>query len=242
MLPTMRVKSAYKAKPEPSPVEVNVAAADIPAPEVDKLAQASEAEGAEVIRQQMESLRKATEHERAQAAEHVQPSPDDVRAARLAHWRQNGLPESEVEFLKAHPIMLDAPELTYMAACEAAQAGHQVGTPEFHEHVRNRFDFHMGEVHRRASAVPPAAQPTPEFFAPPEPPAPAPPDQSSLVAAPVSREVNWSGRSYTASSPDQIRLTAAQREAARMSGLTDIQYAKQLIELDRRKAAGLIQS
>jgi len=220
----MRVKSAYKAKPEPSPVEVNVAAADIPTSEAEAQA---EAEGAAILRQQMGALRQATEHQRQQAAE---PSLE----ARLDQWRQAGLPEGEISFLRQHPQMADAPELTQAAAHEALAAGHQMGSDQFHSFMRQRFDHHMGEVERRAPAAPPAAQ-TPEFFAATEPP--TTPDPSALVSAPVSRQVPTSGRTYEMA-PSQVRLTVEERQIARASGISETQYAANKLRMLRERAEG----
>jgi hypothetical protein len=68
------------------------------------------------------------------------------------------------------------------------------------------------------------------------PPSPLP----QSVSAPVSREsVSAStGRPTTT----RITLTAAQREAARDAGVDEITYARGLLELERRKQAGLYQN
>jgi len=51
----------------------------------------------------------------------------------------------------------------------------------------------------------------------------------------VSREVpNSSGNR----SDGRIRLTAAQKEAAKIAGVPESEYAKQLMELHRRKQMG----
>jgi hypothetical protein len=62
------------------------------------------------------------------------------------------------------------------------------------------------------------------------------PVNDRFVSAPVSRETtSWTGRREDR--PGRITLSVAQREAARISGLTDVQYAQQLIRLREEKAA-----
>ena len=228
----MRLKSAYREKADPkSSVDVKIpsdpaAAADIPASE-------AEVEGAAILRQQMESMRKSTEHEHQQA----QPSPS--LEAKLDQWRQAGLPEAEISFLRQHPQMAGAPELTQVAAHEALAAGHAMGTPGFHSHMKERFDFHMAEIERRAAAVPPAAEKTvPEYFKPRPPPAEPSHEErmGGLVSAPVSRGIPTG--SYKPAGSRSITLTAAQREAARMAGVSEAEYARQLLRLSQEKERG----
>ena len=65
---------------------------------------------------------------------------------------------------------------------------------------------------------------------------PPPEKRTSIVSAPVSREASSGGSS--AQSPTRIRLTREQSEFAKMSGLTDAEYAKQLIKLQDMKKTG----
>jgi hypothetical protein len=67
----------------------------------------------------------------------------------------------------------------------------------------------------------------------PRPPPPAPqPESGAMYSAPVSRQVQGGG--YRPS-PSSVRLSAEQREAARMSGISEVEYAKQLHNLDKAK-------
>lgn len=60
-------------------------------------------------------------------------------------------------------------------------------------------------------------------------------ERSSIVSAPVIREAPGSGGQRGSG---VIKLTPAQREAAKMAGITETEYAKQLIKLRQEKDAG----
>ncbi len=60
--------------------------------------------------------------------------------------------------------------------------------------------------------------------------------RASIVSAPVSRETPSSGTGQRQSS--KIRLTAEEQEMARVSGITDVEYAKQKQKLAQHKANG----
>lgn len=60
------------------------------------------------------------------------------------------------------------------------------------------------------------------------------PQKGPIVSAPVSRDVPGT----VASKPSQIRLSAAQREAAKISGVSEVDYAKNLIKFEQEKAVG----
>lgn len=62
-------------------------------------------------------------------------------------------------------------------------------------------------------------------------------EETPIVSAPVSREAPSSGGRQLPN-PKEMRLTAAEREIAKMSGLTDTEYAKHKVELLKQKANG----
>jgi hypothetical protein len=64
---------------------------------------------------------------------------------------------------------------------------------------------------------------------------PQPQQRTSIVSAPVSRDVP-SGT--TPRKNGKITLTAEQRESARISGITEAEYAKQLEKYREMKANG----
>jgi hypothetical protein len=64
-----------------------------------------------------------------------------------------------------------------------------------------------------------------------------PVSERSFVSAPVAREaMSWSGRREDR--PGRITLTIAQKEAAAIAGVSEVQYAEQLIRLREEKANG----
>lgn len=62
-------------------------------------------------------------------------------------------------------------------------------------------------------------------------------DRDVPVSAPVSRSTP-SNSSATTSDPGRVSLTKEQREAASMAGITELEYAKQLIKLRQEKSNG----
>jgi hypothetical protein len=61
---------------------------------------------------------------------------------------------------------------------------------------------------------------------------------SSIYSAPVSRQV---GGGSVPTSPRSVTLTTAEREAARMSGISEMEYARNKILLMQRQARGEVQ-
>lgn len=62
--------------------------------------------------------------------------------------------------------------------------------------------------------------------------------EAAIVSAPVNREGSGSS---TGNGSGGIRLSAAQKEAAKLSGITEAEYAKQLVKYNKAKEEGLIQ-
>lgn len=180
------------------------------------------------LRKQLEALAHA-ERLRQQTAQ-MAPQPV-TREQRLALWKQQGLSEAEVHFLKEHPEMIDNPVLTNQAAGEAIQSGHEKNSPAYWEAVKMNFRNHLDRM--QAQTNNPATKPTPEFFRPP--PSPAPPTRSHIVSAPVSRDVVGSNREPD---PKRVTLSTEEAEVARAAGISAVDYAKGKLRLQREKAAG----
>jgi hypothetical protein len=127
--------------------------------------------------------------------------------------------QRRIDWVKANPLAQKHHDQLGILHGEALQAGLADMSPDYLAHMENRLAALEG--------APPMAQATPKSFAPPPAPAPrapAPPMQSSLVSAPVSREIPGSrGRRPSG----QIKLTREEVEAAAMSGLTVEEYARQ---------------
>src|SRR5207248_8464128 len=79
---------------------------------------------------------------------------------------------------------------------------------------------------------------TPAFFKPPPPP--AEPDRSAIYSAPVNRD-GPAGQRREAG-PGSVRLTAEQVEHARMSGISEVEYARRFLPMQAAKRNGSIQS
>ena len=81
-----------------------------------------------------------------------------------------------------------------------------------------------------------AAATAPEFFKPPPPKQPVQPSRSAYMSAPVSREVpDGIPRELK---PSQVRLSPEEVEAARLSGISTVAYARNKLRLLREKASG----
>ena len=63
---------------------------------------------------------------------------------------------------------------------------------------------------------------------------------AAMVSAPVSREVPSSSGSREDRGPTRITLSVAEREHARLSGTSELDYARGKLELERRKRDGEI--
>jgi hypothetical protein len=75
----------------------------------------------------------------------------------------------------------------------------------------------------------------PEFFRPPPVREPSRSTPASIVSAPVSRDAVGMDRPMV---PNKIKLSLEEREAARIAGISELEYAKQKIRLLGAKARG----
>jgi hypothetical protein len=179
------------------------------------------------LQRQIEELRRSEELQR-QAATMPQRPPS--REEKLAAWRAQGMSAEDERALTERPEMIDYPRLTAVAAHEAAQH-HERGTDRHRQATREIFDQHL--AHLQAQVQSPA-EPPPQSFRPPPPP--EPPSPASYVSAPVSR--GEAGGYLREPSPSSVRLTPEQREAAALAGITDVEYAKNLIRMRKEIASG----
>jgi hypothetical protein len=170
------------------------------------------------LRRQIESLRQSEQVQR-------QPQPM-TREQRLAAWQAQGLSDAEMQFFQNHPAMLDHPELTNFAVHKAREAGFERGTEGIFAAVEKIFNANQPQ------AQAPAMPETPTFF---EPPAQRP--SRVGYSAPVSRSIP-SGGSGRRSSPGRVTLSPQEIEAARVSGISIEDYAKNKIEYQRQLEAG----
>jgi hypothetical protein len=197
-------------------VERAVAQAEQDAMKADETAQA--------LRKQIEQLRLSERLQRQRHAAMAQAQRPVSPEEKLASWKSAGMPPGEEEFLRNNIDLVANDRLTAVAAAEASRL-HQRGTEAYMRAVRKNFDRLMAQG---------AAQPTPQFFA--VPPAPEPPGPGAYVSAPVSRETPTGA--YREPSPSQVRLSAEERQIARASGISEVEYARNRLRLEREKRTG----
>jgi hypothetical protein len=198
----------------------------------------------------------ATEHLKAQiaATNQAQELNRQVNAARMApkpptrdelleYWRQQGLSDANLKFLRDNPDLIDGYELTLHAANQATNEGHVPDTPEHREATKVIFHKWMAEAHQTAATK--LNEPPPEFFKPT--PAPSPtsrqqaPSKSSHYSAPVSRETPTSRIHEAEQDPTRMTLTPAEVEAAKISRISLREYAEQKLRMLRLRANGEIE-
>lgn len=253
----MRLKTRLKK----SDAEVNVItspdpvldqAVEVPPPAEAQAEAASEAEAAEILRHQMESLKRAESHQREAAQQQPQqPTLEQLRAERLNQWKSQGLPEADARFMESHPAMIDYPALTQIAVNQVIQSGHVPGGEGFHSAVAAAFDGHMAQMQRMAKPVAAAGESagdasgapsrtleTPVTAALEVPAMSDPSDRSSIVSAPVSRNAPSASYSGIAQDPSQVRLSPEEVAVAKASGISLTEYARNKLRLQREVAEG----
>jgi hypothetical protein len=191
----------------------------------------------------------------AQAAQVQQAPLPSTREGRLELWEAQGLPKDEIKFLRTQaPEMIDNPELAAFASAEATQQGFQRGTQAYMERTRELFHDHLRHLQQAQTANAaqpvqptndePAMESTPKFFQPQPALASLPrrqePSRRSIVSAPVSRQTTATLGEDFERNRGQVHLSAAEGEAARISGITPAEYAKQKLKMLEAKARGEI--
>jgi hypothetical protein len=172
---------------------------------------------------QLEALRQAGQAQQQQTAAFA------IATARRNEWYAgNPLAQKFVAHLNA-------------LHSEAIQQGLADTSPEYFQHLDARLaamqeqqDDTAGQEivdeMERLAAANGAPRPEPRRPPPSHPPSPPP----SIVSAPVSRATpTMSGSRY-----GRVTLSPEQREAARIAGITEAEYARWLPELERAKAEG----
>lgn len=134
---------------------------------------------------------------------------------------RTNLPQTAKNWLRAHPEYMTDPRKN-----SKIQSLHWDVLDEGHEPFSSQY-YESLEVHLGLRAKP--QQETEDDVEEVQP------ARKSVVSAPVSREVPSSSGNRSGNS---IRLTAAQREAAKLAGITEAEYAKQLVNLNNAKANG----
>lgn len=135
---------------------------------------------------------------------------------------KNTMPERVQRWLRKHPEYVQDPRKNDKIRSlhwDLIDEGHEFDSDEYIEAMETKLGLRQAEAEEE-EIVPPALKPKPK--------APA-------VSAPVSREAP--------SNPDGdrggvIKLSAAQREAAKVAGVTEKVYAENLAKINRMKANG----
>jgi hypothetical protein len=240
-----------KVKIDGEPADTVGISAEIPPHEpsaavADAMANSAKADEATIrLKKQIDDLKKSEEIQRQRQTVAVQPTPEQA----LQFWKSNGLDEAGERFLLAHPQHILG--LTNFAGQRASQQGHQFGSAAHIEAAKAVFHENLMRLEDQAQQRVPEPSATERHVMPPDDyrPTPAMPPPSSFplpqstdedrrsafVSAPVSRETPSAGGSR---SNRQIRLTAEEREHARMAGVTEVEYAKQKQRLMDEQAAG----
>ena len=174
------------------------------------------------------------------------PAPDDATAAlrrqieALNHARtvdqqaaiaQQGANERRQAWLAQTPGAKDHIALGHIHRA-ALDAGFVDTSPEYFRFMESQLAALKQPAEEMQQEL--AMQPTPQFFKPAGRSAPNP---SSIVSAPVSREIPTSSGERLRPR-GQVKLTPAEVEAARISGITPEEYAKQKIRKAQMVASG----
>jgi hypothetical protein len=189
-------------------------------------------EASSAFQAQIDALRRSEQIAKDRAAQKAAPPPQLSRAESIQKWQQNGLSDSQAAFLNANPEMVDNPNMLEAATRQAHIAGHQVDSQEYFDSVKSYFHRHLN---------PPAAEPEyqPTNLSTPAAetePLPSMPSRGSLYSAPVNRESASTG--YSGDGPGSVRLTVAMKEAARIAGISEREYAEQVLRLREEKSQG----
>jgi hypothetical protein len=250
----MKAKSAYRPKQKEMPAETPemvAAALSEPAPEPEHKPEPADSAlkvepepqpppkedaATAALRARISEIDRSAEVNRQYQAQAAQAQRPMSREELLDQWRQGGVSEANLEFLRCNPEMIDGWQLTYHCADEARRRGHEPDTPAHREATKEIFHRYLSEAKKTKEL---AERPTPKFFEPPPPPAPRQlPSKSALYSAPVSRETP-TNRIYEAENdPRSVHLSPDQVEAARIAGVSTAEYAKQLLRMKRMQASG----
>jgi hypothetical protein len=221
---------------------------------------------AEKYQKQVEKADAATERLRAQVAaidrsqelnrqQQQQAAYANQTAEYFRWWQANGLKPDDEQFLLANPGAIVP--LTNYVATEVAEK-HPVGSAEFIEAGKQQFFAHVEHLREQAQAnanqqatgQPGEEQPMPTIPNPPMPAftepstptlrrQPETPSRASLYSAPVSRTPG--GHEFEPSDPRNVHLSVQEVEAAKISGVTPAEYARQKLRYQQAKRDGLVE-
>jgi hypothetical protein len=160
---------------------------------------------------------------------------DALRESERIQKERNTVPQltaRQAAFIQANPNFLRHPEIAREALMAAHQAGHEQDSDEFHRAVKAVFDAKMMPRQESTAYLTGSLRPgyTPDDVDFPTT------SSRNFVSAPVSRESKFNGHSEK--TQNRVTLTPAMKEAARISGISERDYAEQVLRLRQEKADG----
>lgn len=147
------------------------------------------------------------------------PPPQEQRVNEQPRAPQ--LPPLAVQWLQNHPdYMKDSRKNAEVQHFhyKVVDEGHEAYSPEYFESLETHLGLRTADESEPEPVVQKQKVTTP------------------MVSAPVSRDVPSS--SHRPTKPGEVKLSAAQKEAAKASGITETEYAKQVLRLQNEKMNG----
>jgi hypothetical protein len=159
-----------------------------------------------------------------------------MAAMAAAQQRAAAVPSRLQQWIAQHQAEVSDPRTN--ARLQAAHFGAvadavEVGSDAYIERLEHALAQHP--AHARVHE--PMPEPEPVNGGPPMPTYTPPPVRRPTYSAPVSRS-GGAGLGAGPASPGRVTLSAEQREHARASGLSDLEYARQVQRLNERKRMG----
>jgi hypothetical protein len=192
----------------------------------------------DALKQRLAELQEAEQRHREQQAQivsamKIEPKPQQQK--------QPEFNESDRRFLGARPGLANDWRLS-AAVSTLEGLGIRWGSPRFYESLEAMFPL---QDFVPADKLPGNLKETKETSENTDTYATEPQQQSQrtgpVYSAPAHRDVPSFSGERPPTSPSAVRLSADERQIAAGLGLTELEFAKQKLELARRKAAGLIQ-
>ena len=187
------------------------------------------------LQQQLEATRRAEELNRRHLEEQFKARLASELKVDAPQPERPKLTERDHAFLGARPGIERNPEFMRVAG---SLPGY--GTDKFYRALEALFPIEDFRSKDQLPSTHNAAEPAPEPE--PKPQQARPERQGPVYSAPVHRDgaVNYSGKPAPLS-PSSVRLSPDERQIARACGQSEVEYARHKLELQRRRAAGLLQ-
>jgi hypothetical protein len=130
------------------------------------------------------------------------------------------IPNTAKEYLREHPELLTNQRLNAKIQSlhyDIIEEGHKAYSPEYFESM----DVHLGYKEQIVNEKEEEDEPV---------------QRTRFMSAPVSREAPANAQGER---PGKVTLSVAQKEAAKIAGITEKEYAEQVMELRKHKSNGL---